>query len=63
MAITHDYCLLIGRFKLQAKKIGIEVKSARMHDKDYADVVIEKAEASNDLEILVTCKKIKAMFS
>lgn len=62
MASLNDYCLLIGRFKLQAKRIGIEVESIRMQDRDYAAQVIEKAEESSDLEIFVTCQKIKDTF-
>lgn len=63
MHLSKDHFLLITRFKLQAKKLGIEVESSRMQfDRDYVLSCIEKAEESSDLEIFVTCQKIKDMF-
>lgn len=60
MRNTKENCLLVGKFKVMAKRLGLEVSSSEMMRNNlYAEDVLSKAESMNDLEMMVQCEKIK----
>jgi len=60
MINTRENCLLVGKFKVMAKRLGLEVISSEMmRNNIYAEIVLTQADEFNDLEMMVLCEKIK----
>ena len=63
MRLTDENLLMIGRFKMQVKKLGIRIESARMADNRYALACIKRVESeTSNLELLAACKRLKGIY-